>query len=1068
MSRLLPLLLFALASFPMPAEGPPDERRQGLETIVGVIETLEGKSDAKCHATATRLENFMYGTPLTSAARARKVDLQKALIRDLWLQATRAARAKGAAAVDEETLSPLIARVFRPEPAPDGNTRIPLDDDSWTTLGATDIRQYASIAYALRAILAVQQESMLATNLDLLPMSGEAIDRLKQAVDVLTLGTLQIGDRMARQKEEHAISAETLARAWHRVVPATGEQAARAEPPAFGEPEAAAALLRRIIDQKLVSYDRYNQVQVPLLYSNIKSFYARHPWPEDRQEIEAIQREFSKAIGNFIAQTMLLAEKVKDAAGAPLIRESHVEQVYEALAPFEINQYEDITYFFHLPRDRQVRIEAYDADSFRDSGLHWQLIGNVLDSRGFPLRSDFDPFAAELLAEGTAQMSVLIYRVAGLIAKEEGAPALSSSHIPKAWKRIAGSLEQHLKTPPAERPAARLLSMPSRTVPAGEGTFFDDVTHSTAIDFEHRSSDWLNRFQRTFLYQLHRSEGTPEPGKEPGFNAAPSFSGSGIAAEDVDGDGWPDLLIVGGAGNRLYRNRGDGTFQDVTGRAGINWLGEDGKPGEPRQPIIADFDNDGIQDILITYVDAPHRLYRGQGDFRFEDVTARANLGGKGLVGGPATAFDFDRDGLLDLYIGYYGNYLAGEGPHLTRSNANATPNKLFRNKGGMLFHDVSASSGTENRGWTQAVSHVDLDGDGWQDLIVANDFGVNAYYRNLGNGSFADISRELGTDVPNNAMNVGTADLNGDGFPDIYISNILTMVKDEKYVLPTEETRMKLNPQKLGTMRIIDANHLFTSVARGQTLLRYEMSEAIDRGDTSTGWAWDADFFDFDNDGDDDLYCVNGLNEYNIYQGTHTFETRQGAQRTIIYSVNEREANVFFLNEDGKLRNRSSQSGADFLGNSRSAVNLDYDGDGDLDIVVANYHSAAVVLRNNSEKLGNHWLKIRLIGDPAKGSNRDAIGARIVATTSGGGRVFRTVQGSTGYLSMHPREQHLGLGAETAADVTIHWPNGEIQTLRGLEAGRLHVIEQARASAGAGSMESGSSAAVIDARPVP
>lgn len=1052
MNRLFALLLFAFAFSPMRAETQSDQRLQGLESIVNAIETLEGKSDAKCHATATRLENFMYGTPLTSAARAKKVDLQKALIRDLWLQATQWARTKGATAVDEETLSPLIARVLRSEPAPDGNTRIRLNDNTWITLGATDIRQYASIAYALRAILAVQQESMLSTDLDLLPVTEEAINQLKRAVDVLTLGTLQISDTMTRQREESEISAETLTQAWQRVVPAAGELAAEA--PALLVCKAPAALLRRIIAQKLVSYDRYNQVQAPLLYSNIKSFYARHSWPEDREEIEAIQREFSKVIGNFIAQSILLAEKLKDAGAEPLIRESHVERVYEAIAPFQINQYEDITYFYHLPPEQQVRIEAYDADSFRDSGVHWQLIRNVLDSRDFPLRSDFDPFATELLAEGTAQMSVLIYRVAGLIAKEEGRPALHASHLPKSWKRITSRMEQHLKTPPAQQLSARLLSMPSHTRPAGKGKFFDDVTSSTGIDFEHRSSDWLNRFQRTFLYQLHRSEGTPEPGKEPGFNAAPSFSGSGIAAEDLDGDGWPDLLILGGAGHKLYRNLGDGTFQDVTERAGINWLGEDGKPGEPRQPIIADFDNDGIQDILITYVDAEHRLYRGLGDFRFEDLTAKANLGGKGLVGGPATAFDFDRDGLLDLYIGYYGNYLAGDGPHLVRANANATPNKLFRNKGEMVFQDVSAGSGTENRGWTQAVSHIDLDRDGWQDLIVANDFGVNAYYRNLGHGKFVDISRELGTDVPNNAMNVGTADLNGDGFPDVYISNILTMVKDEKYVLPTEETRMKLNPEKLATMRIVDANHLFTSVAREQALLRYEMSDAIDRGDTSTGWAWDADFFDFDNDGDDDLYCVNGLNEYNIYQGTHTFETKQGAQRTVIYSVNQREANVFFLNQDGKLRNRSSQSGADFLGNSRSAVYLDHDQDGDLDIVVANYHSAAVVLRNNSEKLGNNWLKIRLVGNPSAGSNRDAIGARILATNSGGRNLFRTVQGSTGYLSMHPKEQHLGLGAETTADVTIQWPNGEIQTIRGLQANRRHVIEQPEATAEKGSMK--------------
>ena len=120
-----------------------------------------------------------------------------------------------------------------------------------------------------------------------------------------------------------------------------------------------------------------------------------------------------------------------------------------------------------------------------------------------------------------------------------------------------------------------------------------------------------------------------------------------------------------------------------------------------------------------------------------------------------------------------------------------------------MQFREVK-DSGTENTGWTQAVAAVDFDQDGWPDLVVGNDFGVNSWYRNLGNGKFEDVAQKYGTDIPANSMNVGTADLNGDGYPDVYISNILTMVKDEKYVLPTEDTKMKLNPAKLATMRVV------------------------------------------------------------------------------------------------------------------------------------------------------------------------------------------------------------------------------------------------------------------------
>ena len=212
---------------------------------------------------------------------------------------------------------------------------------------------------------------------------------------------------------------------------------------------------------------------------------------------------------------------------------------------------------------------------------------------------------------------------------------------------------------------------------------------------------------------------------------------------------------------------GNGTFTDITDRAGINWRRPDSHPGETRQAIIADFDNDGLQDILITYVDDKHRLYRNLGGGRFEDVTDRTGLGGPGLVGGPATALDVDGDGLLDVFIGYFGDYLNGVLPTLARRNTNALQSKLFRNKGHFRFEDITAQSGIDSRGWAQAITHTDLDGDGRQDLIIGNDFGANSYYRNLGGGKFENITERINTGKPSYTMGIGLADLNRDGFPD-------------------------------------------------------------------------------------------------------------------------------------------------------------------------------------------------------------------------------------------------------------------------------------------------------------
>jgi hypothetical protein len=480
----------------------------------------------------------------------------------------------------------------------------------------------------------------------------------------------------------------------------------------------------------------------------------------------------------------------------------------------------------------------------------------------------------------------------------------------------------------------------------------------------------------------------------------------------------------------------------VTEETGIVLKRPDGSHGEARMPIIADFDNDGLQDILITYVDDDHRLFRNVGGMKFEDVSANSGLGGKGRVAGPATVFDFDQDGLLDIYIAEFGNYLEGVMPALDRDNRNALPNKLFRNLGGMRFEDVTEGSGTTDTGWSQAVSHSDFDRDGRQDLIVANDFGRNAYLRNLGGGRFKDVAAAMGITKSFHSMNVGFSDLNDDGYPDIYISNLATLVKDSKYNFPDVNTPMNFNLRAMGGMMVLESNILYMShVDDGQLI--YTPSKDIERGETSTGWSWDAEFFDFDHDGDDDLYLVNGTNDYNAFSMVFGRPKDRGKTKQQLVLSHSRESNVFFRNQDGKLKNVSGKSGADFTLNSRSATYLDFDEDGDLDIAINNFHSPAILVRNDVEKENRGWLKIRLIGDPDRGSNRDAIGARIRLTADDGLSVLREIHGGSGYMSMNPKQLHFGLASAKSVRLKITWPNGEQQQLDGVAANRSYIIRQ-------------------------
>jgi len=1005
-----------------------------VPTIIKEIDQLESLRDPKCYATANRLEDFIYGTSLDFEARAVKIALQKQLIRELWVKASASARKAGKTQIDVDVLRPVLQAAVPYVSTPAGDWIVLPDDQRRTDITARDKRQYGNVAYALRALLSVQQDSFI-DGTSLVPLDTPAVELFKESIDLITLATLQRADRATRTANQHIIGGAEIKTAWTDIV-GTVKPATPQTHSAAAKPAEKFATSKAIVAEKLASFEVYNDLSNEVFSRNVQVYMARHMWPTDAQEGKVFKERFTEIMVAWTADVMLEAEKRAKKRGHPLIRIDDVHDAVQMYEPHELNEYEDCIYFPRLPKSDQIVIEAYDLDAFRDPGLHWRYLNEVLNDPKYKGTIELDPFAAELLTEGGAQMGTLILRVAGRIATAEGKDRLDRGHLTGAVKTIQTLLDKSASLPPVKKVGStKIASAPSTATPKAGGKFFTDVTAGSGIQFEHRMSDWLSRLIRSYTVKA----------SETVLSVPPAFGGSGIAAEDVNGDGNIDVLILSGSGNALYLGDGKGHFTDVTESSGLNWKRPDGHPGEPRQPIIADFDNDGLPDIFITYADDDHRMYKNLGNARFEDVTARTNLGGKGLVGGPATALDFDKDGRLDLYIGYFGDYIHGILPTFARRNMNGLPNKLFRNKGNFVFEDVTAGSGVDNTGWAQAVNHVDFDGDGWEDIICGNDFGANSWYRNLGNGKFEDVSPKIGTDKPSYTMNIGITDLNRDGFPDVYISNIVTMDKDEKYVLPDAKTRLKFNPQKMANMRVVEANDLWTSTAKDGKLVSYQQSQAVGRGYKSTGWSWGANFFDFDNDGDDDLYLVNGMNEYAVYSSVNPYFTdSSGQQRQTIVPVAEKESPVFFVNRNGMLNEETAKSGADPLGNARAVVMFDMNGDGALDMLVNNFNGPAMLYRNNSAGNGNHWIKIRLTGDPSKGVTRDAIGAKILVDTAHLKNLWREVFSTIGYLTSPPKEQHLGLGADTRADVTVIWPNGERQTFKGLAADRSYRISQA------------------------
>lgn len=1031
------------------------EETFNIDNIIGHIEALENNSDPKCYATASRLEDFIYGTPLSDEARFEKNQLQKDWLRRFWGKASELAKANGDELVSRNHINEALTEVIQYKQDKDGHWTVIVAGEHRLKIHQRDKRQYSSIAYSLRSLLAIEQEKFLSDgDMNLLSLNSVATDTFAEALDLFILSALQITDKIAREANQQEVLKAQLANVWQSLLPViTNEQNMLAlEPEASKQNKKAIEpkTLKSIIAQKQRSYARYNDIKNQIFVRNLQVFFAKNRWPKDSDEARQFRQTFTETMIAFTSDLYQGAQKIALANGHEVINEADIFEFVQNTIPHEINEYEDAIFFPKFEQERQVVIEAYDMDAFRDSGIHWRYLQYALEDNKFPIYLEPDPFAAELLVENVAQFGVLVLRITGNIGRQKEHERLQTAHFSEAMNTINTLVAEHHKM--AEKPASEqsLLSVSSNSEQKAKGVLFSEISQKSGINVMHRSSDWLSRTLRSYLKRDDNSGTIIIP---------PAFGGSGVATGDVNNDGLDDILLLSGLGNRLYLGNGDATFTDITKTSSIAWVRPDsGLPGEPRQPIIADLNNDGLQDIVITYVDDSHRVYQNLGDAKFKDVTAQSKLGGKALVGGPATVFDYDNDGLLDIYITYFGNYLKGELPSLKRRNTNGLPNKLFKNIGNFRFLDVTRNSGLDNRGWGQAVTHTDFTHDGLQDLIVGNDFGVNSYYQNLGQGKFVDIADKLGTNKPSYTMGIGLADLNGDRVSDIYISNIVTMNKDEKYVLPSADTTMKFNPDKLANMRVVEANDLFLSdLAVNKSMetrsdgadpakekLSYVMSDLVGRGYSSTGWSWDADFFDYDNDGDDDLYVLNGMNDYNVYSRENPYyqDPIEGKDVNVLFPSSSKERNVFFQNDSGLLKLQSENSGLDLLSNGRSAVYLDFDADGDLDIVINNYHGKAQILENNlnqnRDESARNWLKVKLTGNPEQGVNLDAIGAKVIVTSNDGWQRMRENSGTIGYMSVHSRQLHFGLSEHKTADILVMWPDGEETQLKGVAANQL------------------------------
>ena len=1006
------------------------------DIVLDELVQLETKKDVTCWVSFRQLDWFIAEKSYSEFATLAKIAAMKALVRAVWEKASNAAPGPSVTAADVEKAAKL------PKIALSGTVQTGLQSFA-NDIGIKNYTDYQKTAEHTRILLAVIQDEMYTTggNPKLKPIDVTGVRALTDAATTLSLMMLKESSKAAEASHSRTVEGTHVQEAHQKIA---SEQALKNTPYAREPLSVALAtdqlypVTRRLIDNKIEAVLAFNKGARQVLADLNK--VNRIPLTEDG--LQVMLRD-AQSFVHFVAagfDPMQADNYLSDGSFAktklprrPYIDEVWAQNVVMQLFPHQIAANGDVVVRFEPNpgpvtdaklQPFEVKLLDHEMNGVRDSAIHWIALQAVWKEKPFGM----DPFAAEYVSEVVSMMITLWTRRSEAIAAQLGKQVIDADVVGRVRNKA------YVMVPPAENPTAAWTverQQQKQVVLASiKQPLFRDVSKTAGLParFEKFNADLSTVLGHVEPDKdLEKVPGHVEPQKDlkkVDGHVAPDLSsvqghfnlqtimGGGIAVGDLNGDEYPDLYLTGEELGRLYLNQGKqapGKFVDATTAWGLPTELRDG-----HGTLFFDLEGDGDLDLLVLRSEHPSALFR-QDKGKFTDAAAEL-----GLVthrgGHVAHVFDYDRDGDLDIFVGYYGSHAANMSPGTERSvpsldGRNGSPDQLWRNDDGR-FVEVAKQAGVDDVGWTLAVGSFDADNDGDLDLFLANDFGPDTFYRNNGDGTFTDITEATGTGDRGSGMNVEVADLNGDGRWDIYVTNIDMFSKNIKVIFPRDEMTINYDEKLTRAFQYLSGNKLYVSTPTG-----YRAEENLRFEPKDRGWGWDAAFFDYENDGDDDLYITNGW-----INGS--------------YAGNQK--NQFYLNHEGFLYLGPGTSDETFPGNTRSAAAVDFDLDGDVDLVVNNFRQPPRVLVN-SQSSKNGFVQLRLAG---KGKNPRAFGAT-VTITAGAKTILRQVSGGRGYLSQADALVTAGVGDAKTVDVVIRWPDGTQSKHAALPTGKRTVIQQ-------------------------